>query len=169
MVFRFLVLILLVPFVARAAEPQACRIERLDHARAACLGYHADLVLLAMDEAVAGTTSTLQAAYADEILTFEAGLRRSQEDWLRKMETGCRRAAPDDPVGYQTCRLQAAKRRRARLDATLADLQERLGATPSPGFDVPEEVEILIPLGIPGGNGPDSEARVPLTIPITPQ
>jgi len=146
----------------------ACLIERLDAARANCLGLEADRIALDTESLIARATGDLQALDAAEIAAFEASLRRSQARWRREVVRVCRRAAAGDPVAFAECRLQETAARAGEVAAALETARVSLGAPPlEPGPEVPESVEVLIPLPGPPG-GPRSRVRVPLEVPVLP-
>ena len=143
---------------------QACLVERLPQARAACFGALADQINLRIDSRIEASTADLQTASAAEIRAFERELRASQRRWLRQVKEECRLAAPDDKVAFQECRLSTAKARLQTVTETLNTARVQLGAAPL--MDQTDSVEVLIPLpGVP--NGPDADIRVPLEIPVT--
>lgn len=167
---RFLVFsILLFGVVRSPVAAHDCRAERQVFAKAACLEYAVSQEILAMDGLIVTTTSSLQAATAEELIDFEAGLGRAQKRWDLVASAACRESAGEDAVRFQTCRLAAAKSRRAQLETALADMRAEMGGAPALEVPVPDSVEVLVPLTVPGGGGPDKEVRVPFYLPVTPQ
>lgn len=156
--------------IATAPAAQApdwpCRVERLDRAKAVCLGAEADRRALATEALIAAATADLQGAFGTEIRTFERELARSQRLWRQRVRDECRAIAAGDRVAYQACRLEQAVDRHARVAESLDIARDRLGAAPLYDPDL-DSVEVLIPLpDAPGG--PDSDVRIPLTVPIRP-
>ncbi|MEM7059008.1 MAG: hypothetical protein AAF557_15590 [Pseudomonadota bacterium] len=146
-----------------AARP--CLVERLDQARAACLGYIADEREAKTEGRIATATVDLQAATAEEIQAFERELEISQKRWRDRVQAECRRYFPGDQVAYQRCRLGEAIARDKVVRTTLDQARVRMGLDPL--ARVPDEIEVLIPLP-DAPAGPDADLRVPLVVPIRP-
>ena len=115
-------------------------------------------------------TAAALAATGPELRAFDKGLRRSQDAWRLAATSACEVSSGGARVQEALCLLEAAKLRRDRLEASLAELRSRMGADPLYPVPDADAVEVLIPLELPPGiGGPDADVRVPLTIPITPQ
>lgn len=153
-----------VPALAGPIEDAArpCLIERLDTARAACLGVIADQWIAKTEGRIAVATIDLQAANAKELKAFERDLEVSQHFWRDRMESACR---SDDPVAYQECRLGSALERDGVVRDVLAEARAKMGLRPV--IEVPSEIEVLIPLPVPPA-GPDADVRIPLVVPVQP-
>lgn len=167
---RFLILLLLWPASvgaqARGEPGFACLIERLDLARAACLGVEADRVETGTQALLARATGDLQALSAQEIIAYEAALRSSQQRWRAGVVTACRLEADGDRVVFARCRLEETVARADLVAKTLDEARENLGAPAlTTGPDIPDSVEILIPLPAAPG-GPDAPIRVPIEVPL---
>ncbi|MEM1299541.1 MAG: hypothetical protein AAGH68_09705 [Pseudomonadota bacterium] len=150
--------------------PRECRVERLEQALSACIDHAAAQIADHMDARIAMATSDLQAATGPELQAFERGLRRSQDAWRLAAASACEVSGRGAPVQEALCGLEAARLRKDRLETTLAELRTRMGADPLYPVPDADAVEVLIPLELPPGvGGPDSDVRVPLVIPVTPQ
>ncbi len=154
--------------VAEPPEARPCRVERLDFAKAACLGYAADVIEARIEAQLVQATAELQGAYASEILEFEDALRRNQLDWRADVQAECRDQTPGT-VAFQSCRIEAAQAREGQVREALAVLQDRFGTGTDYQIAVPDAVEVLVPLSLPPrAGGPDVDVRLPLILPIFP-
>lgn len=154
----------------RIALPYACRVERQSQALSACLDHEAARLQVQMAAQIAAATSDLQAATGPELRAFDLGLRNIQDRWQETSDQTCATTFADDPASRALCRLEAARLRSNQLAEALEDRRVKLGANPLIPIPDADEVELLIPLELPAGiGGPDSNVRVPLTIPVRPQ
>ena len=154
-----LVALLLLCAPARAAE---CRVEPTARGRAQCLRHMADIAHARLDALIAGATADMSAATGPELRQFEAALRAEQARWRDAADATCRGAGT--PVAVEECRLAATRERLLTVRAQLAAARERLGLAPP--LEMPDEVEILVPLPSPPG-GPPARTRLPFSVPVT--
>ena len=170
---RHLLVAALIPANLAMADPvretsRPCRVERLDHAYAACVEHLAAQRIAAMEAKIGHVLSGLQAAYQPELTALETRYATAQKNWKAGIERGCADTFTDRPRAMADCRLSAVLAREAQLTESLARAADDLGGARPHDIPVPDAVEVLVPLpGVP--NGPGQIVRVPLTVPVTPQ
>ncbi|MEM0987744.1 MAG: hypothetical protein AAGK00_02610 [Pseudomonadota bacterium] len=146
---------------------RACRIERLDQAYANCVDVLSDRRELLIEAAIGQTLSGLQAATGSELRALADQYRAAQDRWAAAVQMGCGQAFPDRPRARADCRLQATMSRANQVTMSLERAADDLGGPESLGIDIPDAVEVFIPLpGVP--NGPAQRIRVPLMVPVSP-
>lgn len=170
--FRFSLICVMVLLAGRTAADtleraeRPCLAELLRGAVAVCLGYVAEQRDAAMEARIASTLSGLQSAYPGELKELTIRYREAQAAWRVAVEEGC---SDEDAVFAQRCRLAAVLAREAEVAESLARASAELGGPPELAVPVPEEVEVVIPLGLPPGVGTgDETVSVPLWVPVLP-
>ena len=143
-----------------------CRVESLPTAKAACLELQFEQHVLRMSQQIDHVLSRLQAATASQLLALGQQYETAQSNWFEQLRSACTSRHPDDPVGFQNCRLGAVANRTDRLSLSLQRAAEDFGAPIDYEVAIPDSVEILIPLPVEVPF--DGEARLPLLVPIEP-
>ncbi|MEL7469244.1 MAG: hypothetical protein AAFN27_12370 [Pseudomonadota bacterium] len=147
------------------AKESDCRIERQVFAKAACLEHVFAQRDLKMTQQIDDTLSRLQAATARELLAISRIYRDSQDNWRAEISQTCRDQNQDDRIGFELCKLSTQAERQDQLDLSLARAAEELGAPETYEVDIPDSVEILVPL--PEGSEFGVETRLPLEFSIS--
>ncbi|MEM9060030.1 MAG: hypothetical protein AAGD13_06165 [Pseudomonadota bacterium] len=150
--------------VLRGNAEADCRVERLAFAKASCLEHVFAQRDLLMTQQIDQTLSRLQAATAAELREISALYSSAQSVWRDEVDDLCQQDNPGDPVGVEYCRLSAQNTRQAELDISLARAAFELGAPGRYDVDIPDSVEVLVPL--PEGFLFGVETRLPLQFSI---
>lgn len=163
---RFLLLLTALaaaPAIAGPADDlirRGCGIEILPRARAACIGALADGRLLAIETRLSGATAGIQGATGPTLRAFEKNLAALQKAWQDDLRTACPQR---DPVARQTCRLERILARSDQVDTVLETAFAPLGGVPGQGFRLPGQVDVEVPVRVPGF---DEDLSVTIPVPL---
>ena len=152
----------------RYALPSTCRVESIEAAIRACIDHETDQVLERMDAEIVSATANLQAASGSQLRQFEKDLRSNQRNWKLRSDAECAARSRQSKVRQSICRHATALARLETLGQSLRDLQEQGGGSLALGPLDLDNIEVLVPLEVPGGPRFSEELRLPFSIPVSP-